>query len=50
MARVWAADGRDLVLCARRLPKLEQLRADLMGAHPGCTIAIKELDVTDRWR
>ncbi len=48
MARVWAADGRDLALCARRLPKLEQLRGELLAAHPGRTVVIKQLDVTDR--
>ncbi len=48
MARVWAADGRDLALCARRLPKLEQLRAELVQADPGRTVVIKQLDVTDR--
>ena len=48
MARVWAADGRDLALCARRMPKLEQLRGELLSAHPGRTVVIKQLDVTDR--
>lgn len=48
MARIWAADGRDLALCARRLPKLEELRSELLAAHPGRTVVIKELDVTDR--
>ena len=48
MARVWAADGRDLVLCARRVPDLERLREELVGAHPGRTIVIKPLDVNDR--
>jgi short-subunit dehydrogenase len=47
MARIWAADGRDLVLCARRLPKLEALRDELLAAHPGRTILVRELDVTD---
>ena len=48
MARVWAADGRDLVLCARRLPELDRLRDELLGEHPGRTILIKPLDVNDR--
>ena len=47
MARIWAADGRDLVLCARRRPALEQLRDDLLTAHPDRTILVRELDVTD---
>lgn len=48
MARVWAADGRHLALCARRLSRLEQLRDELTAAHPGRTIAVWQLDVTDR--
>lgn len=47
LARIWAADGRDLVLCARRRPALEQLRDELLAAHPERTILIRELDVTD---
>ena len=47
MARIWAADGRDLVLCARRRSALEQLRDELLAAHPGRTILTRELDVTD---
>ncbi len=48
MARVWAADGRDLVLCARRLDQLGVLRDELLAAHPGRTILVKRLDVNDR--
>ena len=48
MARVWAADGRDLVLCARRTGELEQLRDTLLAAHPGCRILVEQLDVNDR--
>jgi len=47
MARIWAADGRDLALCARRLPALEKLRDELLTAHPDRTILVRELDVTD---
>ncbi|RBO97012.1 SDR family oxidoreductase [Nocardia puris] len=47
MARAFAAEGRDLGLCARRTELLEELRAELTAAHPGSTVAIRALDVND---
>lgn len=47
MARAFAAKGRDLALCARRLDLLEDLRAELIGAHPEITVAVRALDVDD---
>lgn len=47
MARQLAADGEDLALCARRIDRLEELRADLLDAYPQRRIEISELDVTD---
>lgn len=47
MAREFAARGRNLALCARRLDRLETLREGLVGRYPGIRIAISELDVTD---
>lgn len=47
MAREWAARGRDLVLAARRVDRLEALRAELAGRHPGVRVVVAELDVTD---
>ncbi|MFI7542008.1 SDR family oxidoreductase [Actinoplanes sp. NPDC049599] len=47
MARDFAARGRDLALCARRLDRLEALRDELLAAHPGLTVAVRQLDVTD---
>lgn len=47
MARQFAAMGRDLALCARRLDRLEALRAELLAAHPAITVAVRRLDVTD---
>ncbi|HUR69805.1 MAG TPA: SDR family oxidoreductase [Candidatus Thermoplasmatota archaeon] len=47
MAREWAARGRDLALCARRLDRLETLRGELLAAHPGIRVAIRALDVND---
>ncbi|MGI8761000.1 MAG: SDR family oxidoreductase [Jatrophihabitantaceae bacterium] len=47
MARQYAAMGRDLALCARRLDRLEQLRAELLDANPSVEIAVHKLDVDD---
>lgn len=47
LAREFAAAGRDLALCARRLERLEALRAELLAAHPGIRIALRVLDVND---
>uniref|UniRef100_UPI0024582E05 SDR family NAD(P)-dependent oxidoreductase n=1 Tax=Nocardia abscessus TaxID=120957 RepID=UPI0024582E05 len=47
MARDFAAKGRDLALCARRLDALTALRDELATAHPGVTVAIRALDVDD---
>jgi hypothetical protein len=47
MARQFAAKGRHLALCARRLDRLEELRAELNADHPELTIAVGALDVTD---
>jgi short-subunit dehydrogenase len=47
MAREFAARGRNLALCARRLDHLEGLRAELLQAHPGINVAVAQLDVND---
>ncbi|KZF03651.1 short chain dehydrogenase [Rhodococcus sp. EPR-157] len=47
MARRFAAKGKDLALCARRLDRLETLRDELIIANPGVTVAIRALDVND---
>jgi len=47
MAREFAKRGHDLGLCARRLDRLESLKAELEAAHPGIRVAIRTLDVTD---
>ncbi|SHN27985.1 SDR family oxidoreductase [Cryptosporangium aurantiacum] len=47
MAREFAARGRNLALCARRLDQLETLREELVAANPGIRVAIHSLDVTD---
>lgn len=45
MAREFAARGRNLALAARRTERLEELRDELLAAHPQITVAIRSLDV-----
>ena len=47
MARAFAAKGRDLALCARRIDNLEALKAEITQQHPQVTVAIAALDVND---
>lgn len=47
MALEFAARGRNLALCARRLDRLESLRAEISRRFPGVRVAIRALDVTD---
>jgi NADP-dependent 3-hydroxy acid dehydrogenase YdfG len=47
LAREFAARGHGLALCARRIDRLQALRAELDAAHPDARIALRELDVTD---
>ena len=47
MAREFAAQGSNLALCARRTDRLAELKAELEGRHPGITVAVRALDVTD---
>ncbi|CAB4757179.1 unannotated protein [freshwater metagenome] len=47
MARQLAARGEDLALCARRTERLEELREEILAAHPERRVAVAALDVTD---
>jgi short-subunit dehydrogenase len=47
MARQFAAKGRDLALCARRVDRLEALREEIVAAHPGVRVELRALDVDD---
>ena len=47
MARAFAAKGRDLALCARRIDRLDELKAELTPRHPDITVAVAALDVND---
>ena len=46
LAREMAARGHHLALTARRLDKLESLRAQIGQDHPGVQVAVRALDVT----
>ncbi len=50
MARQFAALGYDLALCARRTDRLDELRAELVAAHPDRRIEVRQLDVNDHDR
>lgn len=50
MAREFAARGCDLALCARRVERLDALKAELQAAHPGIRIETRPLDVLDHDR
>jgi len=47
MARQFADLGHDLALCARRIEKLEALRAEIVAAHPDRRVELRTLDVND---
>ena len=47
MARQFATRGRDLALCARRTDKLDELREQLLAAHPDIRVSVRALDVDD---
>lgn len=47
MARVFAAKGRDLALCARRVDRLDGLKRELAQRYPNITVAVAALDVDD---
>jgi short-subunit dehydrogenase len=47
MARQFADRGADLALCARRVDRLESLRAEILAAHPDRRVVIRALDVDD---
>jgi len=50
MARLFAAEGRDLALVARRVDRLDALATELRESHPGITVVTAALDVTEHDR
>ena len=47
MAKDFAAKGRNLALCARRVERLDELKAELQIDYPQITVSVRELDVND---
>lgn len=47
-ARAFAAEGANLILCARREARLEELSTSLLQAHPSIKVHTFELDVRDQ--
>ncbi|GAA3539425.1 short-chain dehydrogenase [Aeromicrobium flavum] len=47
MARHLAASGHHLAITARRVERLEALKAELVAAHPGIQVSVHALDVND---
>ena len=47
MARQFAALGHDLALTARRTDRLDELKAQILAAHPDRRVETYALDVTD---
>lgn len=45
MAREFAAMGRNLALCARRVDRLVELKAELEAKYPGVKVYVRSLDV-----
>jgi short-subunit dehydrogenase len=47
MARQFADRGADLALCARRLDRLDVVRAEILATHPDRRVIVRPLDVDD---
>lgn len=47
MAKMYAAEGRNLALCARRVERLEELKAEIAALNPKVKVSIRPLDVND---
>lgn len=50
MARIFAAKGHNLALTARRIDRLEALKAELLAAHADIDVEVHALDVNDHDR
>jgi short-subunit dehydrogenase len=44
---MFAAKGRNLALCARRVERLEELKTELLDMYPDINVSIRSLDVND---
>ncbi|MBX2848193.1 MAG: SDR family oxidoreductase [Acidiferrobacterales bacterium] len=47
MAKMYAQQGKTLALCARRIERLEELKAEIEANNPSAKVFIRALDVND---
>lgn len=47
MAKMYAAQGKNLALCARRVDRLDALREDIAKNYPNVKVFVRALDVND---
>ena len=47
MAKLYAKQGKNLALCARRVEQLEELKAEILDINPEVIVSIRSLDVND---
>lgn len=47
MAKMFAAKGRNVALCARRIERLDELKAELNKEYPNIKVSVRVLDVND---
>jgi short-subunit dehydrogenase len=47
MAKMYAAQGKNLALCARRVERLEELREEIAKSNPEIKVFIRSLDVNN---
>jgi len=47
MAKMYAEQGKNLALCARRVERLEELKAEIATINPSVKVSIRPLDVND---
>ena len=47
MAKMYAAQGKNLALCARRVDRLNELRDEIAKTNPNIKVYVRSLDVND---
>ncbi len=47
MAKLYAQQGKNLALCARRTEKLDELKAEIAELNPSVTVSVRALDVNN---
>ena len=47
MAKMYAEQGRNLALCARRVERLEELKEEIASINPDVKVSVRTLDVND---